>query len=422
MTILSYAGPTDRIVMRLRSFLFAIAVLLIAATSAAASPSDPASREDVHEHEEDGLTIEDPSESLRGTAELLASSAGGTVDDALTVLEHQDYVDQLVKTVVALAPNRYGGAYSDGYADISSTILIKGGLDKNLQSQLGDIKGAVVFRDTPFSLAELEKLVQTTHSTLASDGFKNHSVGIDTRHQRIQVNMYGGERLADQTQLDSLVQRVADTTGIALSPAEVSVHEELGGGLEPETFYGGDRLYWGSSPWCSTAFSATRNSNGTTGVLSANHCNNSQNKYRHWSTYHTAAYAVGHGGWWGDFEFLTVNSSLRDDFWVNTSTRYDVHSVQPSSQVNQNDWYCFWGRASGSSTCEQVLETGIWTGTYGNIVRTTPAGSVGGDSGSPWYSGGKAVGVHHGSWASNGDAAFSLAVLAESTLGVTIAR
>jgi len=98
-----------------------------------------------HEHPEDaGVTLEGREESLQAVAEILARSAGDSVEDARHVLVHQERADEIQEILFDEFPASYGAAFSEGYPAIKTTILVKGGATPEIRRALGTLGDDIV--------------------------------------------------------------------------------------------------------------------------------------------------------------------------------------------------------------------------------------------------------------------------------------
>lgn len=145
---------------------------------------------------------------------------------------------------------------------------------------------------------------------------------------------------------------------------------------------------------------------------------------------HSFVLQAEHVGAYGDIEWHTTNVAEWDDYYSTASTVADVVSVEPWASMSIGEGVCFYGRFSNSQNCSlDIAATSISctdpdTGqTASRLVKMNGVTTVGGDSGGPWFSAGRAYGTQKGHCSHpngvNGDA-FSVADLFDEALGVTV--
>jgi hypothetical protein len=115
----------------------------------------------------------------------------------------------------------------------------------------------------------------------------------------------------------------------------------------------------------------------------------------------------GHEGSGGDLGYYTTGDKTPTRTYYHNwnKTRYvDSRSSMPSVGTK----ICLFGKTSGAS-CAKVKKADVSVGHLRHMVVMDTGRSLGGDSGGPWFYGGKAYGIHFG--LINGKSAFTPAYL-----------
>jgi len=154
---------------------------------------------------------------------------------------------------------------------------------------------------------------------------------------------------------------------------------------------------------CTTGFSV-RNSSGTSGLLTAGHCNNTQSYslYGFPGTY-AMTYRAEVRSANADLQWHTISGTVYPRFYGNsTSTPTTLTASTPRSSQGGRA-VCRRGKASGydcgtvTSTSAQPTWTDACPGTTcASTWISVNIGTIGGDSGGPWWSGGSAYGIQKG--------------------------
>lgn len=328
-----------------------IAVLAVVVSVLAVGRPILASDGEVPPHDDDSgiVTVEDPAEALRITAELLASQEGVTVDQSHGVLLHQIRVDAIDANVVERDESVFAGVlFEGGFADPRSTNLIRGVASAGLLNALEPLGSDVAIQDgLRFSRSEMELRSKAVHRALVAQGYDEVSTGV--RHQTVEVSIgspsFQAEHLTDfvrlymEQKLGQPLGEIRDGDLVFGSPGTALIKELHS--------YGGDQLNkTGSVNECTSGFTVTGNSNGLGGVLTAAHCTGIVVYEEENGNTYAATWQGQHYGYAGDFEWLTTTHSHFDDLYYATGARMDLSAVQSTTQMSIGDWVCNYGRAS----------------------------------------------------------------------------
>lgn len=170
-----------------------------------------------------------------------------------------------------------------------------------------------------------------------------------------------------------------------------------------EDVYGGHRLTTQGTTLteCTTGFSVRNVGTGTTGVLTAGHCNDPLHYWHNGTIHYDITLAGQRYDNDQDWQWHFTPVPDQPQFWSGSNYRTVTGTEPRLSMVG--DYACHYGWSTGYScgTIQSIHYTptdgcngfgcsAVW-------VRVAGATSSGGDSGGPWFSGGRAYGVHTGS-------------------------
>jgi hypothetical protein len=127
-------------------------------------------------------------------------------------------------------------------------------------------------------------------------------------------------------------------------------------------------------------------------------------------------------GPWGDFQWFTVSAGTLDNIVSDVGVITDISAIEPAAGLSVNESVCAYGLSSNDADCSldiAVVNVNC-SPTPGRQVRMDGDTQVPGDSGGPWYVGGRAYGLHRGGCAPNGNDHFSVADYLDEALIVKV--
>jgi hypothetical protein len=172
-------------------------------------------------------------------------------------------------------------------------------------------------------------------------------------------------------------------TAVSGLPAGVTVSFNSGsgsGGLD--TVYGG-----GSLSTCTAAFSV-RNSSYADGLLTAEHCGNTQAYLGRSILTFRAALAKSSG----DAQWHSSSESAIPYFYYTSGS---VRAITSTLNAVPGQSLCKYGKTT-SNTCDEVYKTSQCRDDYCNLVMMNRRKADSGDSGGPWFWGNAGYGIHSG--------------------------
>lgn len=231
--------------------------------------------------------------------------------------------------------------------------------------------------------------------------------------------------LRSEEDLKSQEQGIRSMLPERLAPFDVVLDARIG--ARDEVRKGGGRLEWSGTPdlACTGGFNVIK-PNGTTGVATAGHCDNSlTHENTNGDLEVDLNFQAGHRGDWGDFQWHKSPEGESDNFFNDWTSTRDV--IAWSNPVD-GQTLCRFGRRTGAA-CNQVADLSTCSTVNGvevcRLVRMDDDQADGGDSGGPWYFNETAYGFHKGSvscgflWLSSCDV-WSRASYIDETLGVSV--
>jgi streptogrisin C len=255
----------------------------------------------------------------------------------------------------------------------------------------------VRFESAKLSLGQMEAALERSRALLAAEDVEA-ALEIDVRTGQLRI--WVQESLSPE--LHNAVEWTAGQTTVVVERDEP---------VELEDSYGGKRLTrQGTLPpinECTSTFAIRNVVTGETGVLTAGHCRDALH-YWHNGTIHYDITLRGQR-WDADQDWQWHSTPGTDTglFWDGDSYR-SVTGTEPRSSM-VGDFACHYGWTTGYScgTIQSITYSSIGGGCNGQTCAAVYArvtGSTlntgGGDSGGPWFSAGRAYGVHT---AGNGD-------------------
>jgi hypothetical protein len=357
---------------RLLAAVAALALLVVVGLRAAESPSSAS--------ESDGLLID---------AASYAAATGLPLQAATQRLEAQAAAGPVAQELEAILPGRLAGVWLEDDASLRLVAYYTGddaGLDEVFVIASRSAVPVEVRTGAALSLEELRALSKAVSSSLRDAAI--HGVDIDIKASRVVV-------LSPWRAAADVHSRLAELPNDGFGRVTVEISD---GSAGDDATYGGKWI-----GGCTTAFTVA--GGGTTGVLTAAHCSNTNPYYETPTlTFATQFKAKAHDAS-RDVQWKTVDGPEFAQFFDGLSLRPVNGQVNQTAQV-VGSYLCKYGRTTGYS-CGQLLSKSFtpgWLGAcpvQGGCHPTwhrvaSPAACSGGDSGGPYFVGNFAYGVHKG--------------------------
>lgn len=378
----------------------------------------PAAAEDDHDPVE--ARVLTPEESLREDAQQYAREFEVTLAEAERRLIIQSQLPPIFDSIERAAPDRFGGAWVEHQPEYRIVARFTGNDDAALDSVRALASSAPIpihiSSGARHTWAELID-AQAAIGPRLEERLPAVATDIDAIDGSVIVQVPEGSAFGSDV--------VAELAAIAGVPIRVeAVSAPIGDGHT----YGGKNL-----STCTTGFTV-RNSAGTTGVLTAAHCDNVQTYYESSTVSYPVNWVAKVHDADQDVEWHTTSHPEYPQFNANGSLR-TVTGTLPRTSQDIGYWVCHQGRTTGYScgnitsltyqptyagACPNTTCSAVWI-----KVESTTLECYGGDSGGPWFNNGLAYGIYKGQSSSGTTAAgcnfaFYMGINYVSGLGVSL--
>lgn len=344
--------------------------------------------------EVESARFETEAEALAQDLQLMAQSNGWTVEEAENSMFVSEVVGRIAEEIAAERPDVFLGGVLPRVPGETPAIYIKGPADAFI---LDLISGAAIeikmLDNQPFSFEDLERRKLQVHHALEAQGFQNVSTGFrfeDGGRIRASVAIEPGLASGVVEILRMVPADVRDSVDLTISNTA---------GLDQSAF-GGMWMRDDGVNECSSGFSVAHVVSGTNGVTTAGHCDGI-NQILHGGLYHVVTSQAEHRGSYGDVEWFTSNEVEPDDFYDTSTTIRDVSAIEARANILVNEQVCLYGRGSNFQDCSRrvadVSEACTLGGVFNDrLVLMDGLAGAPGDSGGPWFVGGRAYGIEKG--------------------------
>ena len=269
------------------------------------------------------MTIQnDLDAALYADASIIAPAMGWDISYAVLRLHHQQEFSRFLHELLAKYPDRFAGGYTVNGRTFASTILFKGAIPDGVLDELrvrdidADVRGGATF-----SLEELQAASDGLHADLMRAGFVA-GTGYSVEANRVDAYVQRPPSLAGRSDVDALAtlpeSARAEMVDITFSDSPIVV--------PAANVYGGGMLADDTVFECTSGFAVAKN--GTTGLLTAAHCQGLNQYKAPGPIFYSMTFQNEHMSTWGDMEWHTTTATETAEFWVSTSTRRLVHSMQ----------------------------------------------------------------------------------------------
>jgi hypothetical protein len=356
----------------------------------------------------------------------LSHDLGISFEEAIRVYGWRRSFGQLVADIASRYPDDFAGAAIDdgtgqpwiGFKDSvpADAHALVGSLEPevlaNAWTQSGRRVSRVDYRPSRgYSERELHDRVAAVH--MAAYENVRHAADLST-----DVDPATGH-----VTMTLSIRRSADGTPAANERAlldRIDVNDNVSVRVVAGALGSDEATHRGGSPMtsCTAAFTVVQGSNR--GMSTAAHCSDQQ-------TMNGVAlnYVFAHEGTNGDFQWhLKSGQSFPDDFYSGSTTTWNANlrDVAGLGYNSVGTPVCMNGKTTFKH-CDTIKALGHCYNGSCNLVRVYEHQSAGGDSGSPWFYGNAAFGVHKGynleDWAYR--SIYSRSDLMEQTLQVIVA-
>lgn len=279
--------------------------------------------------------------------------------------------------------------------------------DKKLKT-LSEIKSTFSYEDinlfeVEYSESELiaarDKLLEHAYK-LQEQNIYVYSIDIEIENNNLSIGLKEATNLSEEY-LKEILGEIPFTTFNTIQPENTSRQSMI------RPLQAGLRLYNVNGGGCTSAFNAyVNNSEGTAYyLLTAGHCGNKHDPFTQGGGgigYMTKRFNANNA----DAGGIPIISAYKTHYVYGVSSNsYEITSIQRKTEDYVGQSVCFAGSYSNSQICGTIKSTN-WSGYFlgGNYfynLRMTSQNNISGDSGSPVYERGKAMGIAKGTTGSN---------------------
>lgn len=309
-----------------------VRVLMCAAPILAVVPS-------AHAAFADGSTeVQSEAEALEQDLELIAKSKGWSVTEAREYLRASDEVGRVATEVASIRPESFVGSALPLTPGGSPKLYVKGIADEQVLDLVESSGVPIEIVDQqPFSAQELEERAIRAHDTLRHLGFRPISTSVDvTGAGRIpaEVTVSPDSGLTQGDVLELMPSDLREDVVLSLRTEPVARFEAAWGGM---------RLRADGDNECTSGWSVINLTSGTSGILTAGHCDEVNEIDHPGSAIHNTTYVSQHQGLYGDVEWHTTTQLEPARFYATASDIRTVTGVEPRANISVNEPVAFMG-------------------------------------------------------------------------------
>lgn len=337
------------------------------------------------------ILLASTSAGAAAAAEGAAAGSGDTSTSLAEALRHtaserhisaSELKDQMVwENAFASLATEIGAKYPDAYAgagiyDGAPTIRFAASAPAGAMEALSTMSPAVqVIEHVGWTEDEISRVGEDIHYAAQKAAQGEVATDTDVVAGTITVFVAGGT----EDKVSAAIESLETSSRSVSDPFVISIE------TDPTLELGDDALYGGGSlSTCTAGFSVSK-SGYPNGIITADHCPNSQS---------FGSTALSYRG----------GSSTRDVQWHSSSTYAapEIHwgyngVYQVSGKANPvvGQTLCREGKTSGFD-CDTTYKANQCRGSYCGMMTMSNREAAGGDSGGPWFAGSTAYGVHSG--------------------------
>lgn len=313
----------------------------------------------------------------------IAADLGLPLSEVMDRYAWQNNFTAAVDAIRAQYPESFAGARITGGPSAEARIEFTGdipvGVDRMLSGVPVDVE---LLGAAPRNEKRMQSLVRAAHH--AAQASTSSVVGTElAENGKLVVTVHGGT--ADDRSRGADVRAAAEraVAGAGVLVELMSAEPLVNGGSQVNV-YGG-----GSLSSCTAGFTVRRTSGTEKGIVTAEHCADSQ-YYQGYSVLRYVNRLVPNTG---DIQYMRITGATAGRYFYNDVGRLSAQTRFNTPVVGMA--ICKFGKTTGKD-CTTVRDTFTCRGSYCNLVSTKDYVTEGGDSGGPWSYGTTVYGVHSG--------------------------
>jgi hypothetical protein len=341
----------------------------------------------------DRIPILTEDEAIANDAEYYAAEYDVSHKEAIRRLTLQPVAGDVISKAAEELGDRFAGGWIEHSPTYGVVIAVTGlGAQAVRIDRLQSAEVPVRLEAATHSTDQLETALERAQKVLGDRGAKA-GLEVDVRTGRLRVRTQAPLTVAASRELQ-------------LAAGDVAVEEEIGGPDVLSDVYGGKRLTQQGSTTiqCTSTFAVRNVVTNVTGLLTAGHCSNSMHYWHNGTIHFDITFEYQRWDADQDWQWHTTPDTEVGVFWDGGAYRAVTGTEPRSSMVG--DFACHYGFTTGQScgTIQSITYSPGMSFGCGGVTcaavyaRVTGSGlkAAGGDSGGPWFVGGRAYGIQMG--------------------------
>ncbi|WP_332644182.1 hypothetical protein [Aeromicrobium sp.] len=334
-------------------------------------------------------------ESILEDMRVIAADEGISLQAAVDKYGWQNAFSDIAGEVQAAHPTTFAGASINTSGPVGGTITFKGAVPSDVNTIVAGSPVPITLNGgMDHSQAQLGNILETAHNAvIAQAGTTDVNSHFDRAAGVIRSTVINPDAGFDSAAAsDSVSEEVQDSLEPTPVP-EVEITTSVDEGQSGEDWIRGGAIltvYGTNIMTCTSAFPVLETGGSSSGgLITAAHCDNNIWYSGRNSLTYVRKLPANHG----DIQYMRGSEGIGQTFYYAVGKYRRITGLGTPSA---NQTLCHFGRGNDKQTCDEVKDVLTCRGSFCNLVAMKHRRSSGGNSGGPWYSGGRAYGVHSG--------------------------
>ena len=333
-----------------------------------------------------------PSEAEKGDLAVIAKGQGLSVAEANVRYGWQEDFTHALTKIATQHPDQFAGGEMAPEPGVDARVNFSGNVPKGAKKYFASFPVSVELVGGAKASARQDQSDVAEVARLARKSFDS-PLGVEIINEKITVTVQGDSQRARTSSGSANLRDMMITSKLTPNrPVEIRWSNDVGGEAQV-VVYGGGPL---SS--CTSGFTVRRTSGSQLGIITADHCSDSQR----YSGYNVLTYRSRLATSQGDIQYMSSSDSVGYSFYNDRGRLSAQYSV---STPARNMAICVFGVATNVKKCTTVRSTSPvcvdertnYRG-YCNLISANDNVTRSGDSGGPWSYGTTVYGITHGIW------------------------
>lgn len=353
-----------------------------------------------------------PSEAEQGDLEVIAKSQGVSVENANIRYGWQEKFTKALSEVAARYPDQFAEGVMAPEPGVDARVSFSGNVPTEARRYFTNLPVPVELVGGAKASARKNQSDVSDVARLARQVFDS-PLGVEIIDEVIVVSVEGAPQKAESSSGLTDLQEILARSNVSISyPLQIRWIDDLGGEAQV-VVYGGGPL-----STCTSGFTVRRTSGTQLGIITADHCSDSQQ----YDGFNVLTYRSRLATSQGDMQYMSSSDSVGYSFY---NDRGRLSSQDAVSTPSTNMAICVFGKSTNVKKCTTVRSTSPvcvdertnYRG-YCNLISANANVTGSGDSGGPWSYGTTVYGITHGIWLNR--SVFTPLYNTLSQLGITI--